>query len=310
MTNLILIAQMRKQDRQQERIKKLAGTKCKGAKKIKGTGTGDRLRNKDQQKGKQKLITSLARFRFNKMVNKVSKMDCRLGLKMLPDECIDLVVTDPAYKVISGGKPDKSKGAPSGMLSLNDGKIFRHNEINFSEWLTEVYRVLKDQSHCYIFTNFLNLKELMDEALRVGFKAHNLLIWEKNNATPNKWYMKNCEYVLMLYKGKAKFINHCGSKTVHQFNNVRNKQHPCEKPEDLIQFYIENSSKEGDVICDPFAGVNGFALAALKSNRQFIGFEIDEEYYRIGQKRINDYHLSSSKVVWESSEDGQLAIVL
>lgn len=48
--------------------------------------------------------------------------------------------------------------------------------------------------------NMLNLKDFIIEFERVGFYIHNLLIWEKNNVTPNKWYMKNCEYVLFMKK--------------------------------------------------------------------------------------------------------------
>ena len=62
--------------------------------------------------------------------------------KTIEDESIDLVVTDPPYRVISGGRP-KIKGQPSGILKKNDGKIFEHNDINPEEWISEVYRVVK-----------------------------------------------------------------------------------------------------------------------------------------------------------------------
>jgi site-specific DNA-methyltransferase (adenine-specific) len=95
--------------------------------------------------------------------------------------------------------------------------------------------------------------------------------------------MKNCEYVLLLRKGKAKWINNIGgSKTVHQFNNIiGNKRHPAEKPQDLIEFYISNSSNEGDIVLDPFMGCGTTARAAKHLNRNFIGYEIDEKYVNI-----------------------------
>ena len=54
--------------------------------------------------------------------------DCLEVMKGIPDGSVDCVITDPPYKVISGGKP-KSKGQPSGLLSKNDGKIFKHNDL-------------------------------------------------------------------------------------------------------------------------------------------------------------------------------------
>lgn len=217
--------------------------------------------------------------------NKIYHDDAKNLLKSLPNGCVDLVVTDPPYKTISGGKP-KRKGQPSGMLSKNDGKIFEFNDIEIDEWIPEVFRVLKDNSHCYIFTNLVNLENFMKVSQEAGFKIHNLLVWEKNNVTPNKWYMKNCEYVLFLRKGKPKFINNLGSKTVHKFNNVRNKLHPTEKPIDLLSFYICNSSNESDVVLDPFVGSGSTAIASIRTNRRFIACEIDKKYFDIAKERI------------------------
>lgn len=141
-------------------------------------------------------------------------------VKNIGDCSIDLVVIDPPYKVISGGNSKglsyKHKGS---ITEKNDGKIFKHNNIKISDWIGEVYRVLKDESHCYIMTNVLNLEEMLLEAKKVGFKLHNILVWEKQNCPPNRWYMKNCEYTLFFRKGKARAINNMGSKTVHQFHN-------------------------------------------------------------------------------------------
>lgn len=154
--------------------------------------------------------------------------------------------------------------------------------------MPEVYRVLKQGSHAYIFTNVLNLTEMLNEAQKAGFRLHNLLCWEKNNCTPSQYYMKNCEYVLFLRKGKAKWINDIGgSKTVHQFNNIIGKKiHPCEKPIDLLKFYIANSSDEGDIIFDPFSGTGSTLVAAKELKRNYIGYEIDEKYFSIAKNRI------------------------
>lgn len=224
----------------------------------------------------------------DKLVGMSVNADVKDILNKLKDESFDLVVTDPPYKVISGGKP-KKKGQPKGILSKNDGKIFKHNDISFKEWLPDVYRVLKNGSHAYIFTNFLNLEELMKSCREVGFGIHNLLVWKKNNAVVNGWYMKNCEYVLMLRKGKSKRIKNAGCKTVHEFDNIiGEKIHPTEKPEDLLSMYINNSSSEGDWVLDPFGGSMSLARSCIKNLRKFFVIEKDKHFYEIGKKSIKN----------------------
>lgn len=75
----------------------------------------------------------------------------------LPNESIDLIVTDPPYKTITGGDSNGANSErPKGMLSCNR-KLFKHQKLKISDWMPELYRVLKQGTHCYIFTNTLNL---------------------------------------------------------------------------------------------------------------------------------------------------------
>lgn len=213
--------------------------------------------------------------------------DCLNVLKTIPDNSIDLVVSDPPYRVISGGKPHK-KGQPSGMLSKNDGKIFKYNDINPEIWIPEVYRVLKEGTQCYLMTNVLNMENYLRICRETGFGLHTILPCEKQNCTPSRWYMKNCEFALFLRKGKAKSINNLGSKMIQKFNNIiGNKNHPCQKPVDMMKSWIENSSNEGDTVLDMFMGTGSTGVAAKELHRDFIGIEIDKEYYDIAEKDIH-----------------------
>lgn len=214
--------------------------------------------------------------------------DFREVMNEIGDESVDLIVTDPPYKIITGGdKNGKNSVRPQGILRGNR-KLFKNNQIKISEWMPELYRVLKDNTHCYIFSNSLNLKDMLNLSEQCGFKLVNLLVWEKNNCTPSQYYMKNCEYVLLLRKGKAKWINNIGaSKTVHRFNNIiSNKTHPTEKPVELMRFYIENSSNENDIVLDPFMGSGSTGVACVNTNRNFIGIELDEQYFKTAKSRI------------------------
>lgn len=212
--------------------------------------------------------------------------------KLITDRVkVDMILTDPPYKTITGGDSNGINSVrPKGMLSGNR-KLFKHqNTLKISDWMPLIYSCLKDSSHAYIFTNALNLNDMINESQKVGFKLHNILVWEKNNCTPSQYYMKNCEYILFLRKGKAKWINNIGdSKTVHKFQNIiGNKLHPCEKPVDLLSFYINNSSNEGDAILDPFMGSGSTGIACLNTNRNFIGIELDQKYYNIAKNRLQE----------------------
>ena len=222
-------------------------------------------------------------------LNKVYNMDFLNN--DLEDESIDLIITDPPYKTITGGDSDGiNSKRPKGMLDGNR-KLFKYQKLEIKSWMSELNRVLKNSSHCYIFTNALNMKEMLNESEKAGFKLHNILVWEKNNCTPSQYYMKNCEYILFLRKGKAKYINEIGnSKTVHKFNNIIGKKlHPCEKPIDILKMYINNSSNQNDVVLDPFMGSGSTLVACKELNRNYIGYEIDKQYFNIAKKRIDTY---------------------
>ena len=138
--------------------------------------------------------------------------DARAYLRAHPPETVDLIVSDIPYKVISGGNTTKYQRC-AGILSANDGKIFDHNDTHHSEYMDDLYRVLKPVAHCYLFTNLLNLWDLRDEMVRVGFEIHNLLPWIKDNVTPNRWFMKDTEYVIFARKGPARTIYTPGARS-------------------------------------------------------------------------------------------------
>lgn len=217
---------------------------------------------------------------------KLYNNDCLNIFKSIQNESIDLIVSDVPYRVISGGRP-KQKGQPSGILSKNDGKIFNNNDTKPSEYMGELYRILKEGTHCYIFINFINLQEMMEEAKKVGFKLHTLLVWEKNNKTPSRWYMKNQEYILFMRKGKAKPVKNTGVGHILKFNNIiGNKTHPCEKPIDLLELLITNSTNENDTVLDCFMGSGSTGVACINVNRKFIGIELEEKYFNVSVDRI------------------------
>ena len=238
---------------------------------------------------------------FSNKINYIFNGDCRDLLKQYSDEFFDCVVSDVPYKIITGGariseesQEKYGKSDPKGIfnrtvcndrlkskwLKQNDadtallvskGKLFEHCEIKFEEWLPEVYRVLKNGSHAYFMVNSRNLNELQTKAEAAGFKFLNLLVWVKNNATPNKYFMQKCEFVLFMRKGPAKNINDMGMTNVFNIPNIiGNKFHPTEKPVELMKQFIEQSTQPGDIILEPFCGSGPTCIAAIESGRNFV----------------------------------------
>jgi site-specific DNA-methyltransferase (adenine-specific) len=228
--------------------------------------------------------------------------DCLVEMKKIPDDSIDCFISDVPYKLTQGGVTGKISAKITGVAlnfknknTKNGNGNFKHNDIKFSDWLPDIFRVLKDKSHCYVMVNDRNLQELLNEATKSKFKLLNVLVWNKNNAMPNHWYMKNAEFIVMLRKGGAKYINNQGTKQIIQVNNVRNKQHPTEKPIDLMKILIENSTNENDIVLDPFMGSGSTGVACINTNRNFIGIEMDDKYFKIASERINN-HTAQTKL--------------
>jgi len=201
---------------------------------------------------------------------------------------VDLIITDPPYKTTKRG----NSGGTGGMLKSKDfinGKGgFKNNEVNQKEWLSKCFKVLKEDKHIYIMTNNKNLSQTLLDVVSSGFKVFKTLIWAKDNCITNMWYMDSHEYIIFARKGKAKKINNCGDRSVFNIPNPKNKLHPSQKPIELFEKLVLNSSDENDVVFDPFMGVGTLPISCINNNRNFIGIEMDKEYFEIAKKRIEE----------------------
>ena len=225
-------------------------------------------------------------------MNKIINENAIEFMKTLEDESVDLIVTDPPYKVT----PKGCAGNSGGMMITKEtmkGKIFKHNDIKPIDYIPEFYRLLKDGSHCYIMTNHVNLKEMLNVATECGFHFIKSLVWNKGNKIMGRFYMNQFEYILFFRKGKGKKINKCGTADILNVPNKKTKDengknlHDTEKPVELMKILVENSSQVGELVLDPFVGVGATAIACKELDRQYIGVELDEHYYKIAVNRID-----------------------
>ena len=228
------------------------------------------------------------------MIYKIINKNCLDVLKNIPDNSIDLIVTDPPYLTTSRG----NSGNSGGMLQKDinkKGRVFTHNNINCKEYAPEFYRLLKDGSHCYVMTNHINLIDMLNTFTDIGFHFIKSLIWNKSNKIMGQYYMSQFEYILFFRKGRGKKINNCGTSDILSIPNKKMKDkdgkniHDTQKPVELMEVLVDNSSQENELVLDPFMGVGSTGIACIKNNRNFIGIEIDEKYFNIAKSRLEEF---------------------
>lgn len=214
-------------------------------------------------------------------------------LKEMESESIDLICTDPPYKCTPRGNAGTMGGYWKGRQAL-DGTIFTDNEISPSAYLPEFFRVLKDGTHCYVMINNLNLIEMLDEATACGFKFIKSLIWNKCNQICGHFYMNCFEYILMFRKGSVRKINNFSTPDILTVPVAKCKDenggnlHDTEKPVQLMKILVENSSNEGEVVFEPFAGIGATVVAAKALGRKCIACEINGQYAETIEKRLEN----------------------
>lgn len=229
-------------------------------------------------------------------INKVYCGDCKELLKQIPDESVDLVLTDPAYKVTSRG----SGGSMSGYWvekKTMQGEIFETNDIEIEDYIHELYRVLKDRSHCYIMTNNYNLPHFLKVITeQTDFHFIKSVIWDKKAVICGKYYMGAYEHILFLRKGGDRAINDCGTPDILSIGvgeKPKDKDgliNPTAKPDGLFEVLIENSSNKGDLVLDPFMGSGTLARACKNTGRNYIGFDIDQRQVEWVNKSMDNYN--------------------
>lgn len=213
------------------------------------------------------------------MIDKIFNEDCLEGIEKLADNSIDLICTDPPYCI--GTTSNGIKGS-----FFDNNLIAPFFKILFSQWR----RVLKDGGHIYINTDWRTYPFLYP-IVNSYFIQRNLIVWKKGNTiNAGNWYRFNHEFIIFATNGKSKREFLATERDVWDFEpkeaSVSCRAHQAQKPLELIEKMIKNSSKEGDVVLDCFTGSGTTAVACIKNNRHFVGFELVEKYYNIAKERI------------------------
>jgi len=224
-------------------------------------------------------------------INKIYNMDCLEGMKYMDNESIDIVITDPPY-----GVRKKEKW---------DDKIYFLNSLE--NWFKESYRVSKLGIIWFCASKMI--PDIMRIADKNNIAFHRLLVWNKPpgsqyaGAINNKiWY--SIEPILVFIKNeKLTKIKNIQNYSYSSFDARTIPQkiysHPTVKPINLIEWLVKCYSEEGYIILDPFIGSGTTAIACINTGRNFIGFELDKQYYDIANERIRKALAEKEKEVGE-----------
>ncbi len=211
------------------------------------------------------------------MINEIILGDCLDVMKGIPSGQVDLLIADIPY--------DEVNRTSNGLRNLDKGAA---DQITFelNDFIDECSRVTSGS--VYIFCGIEQVSEIRAKLVRNGLSTR-LCIWEKTNPSPMNGqhiWLSSIECCVFGKKRGATFNEHCKG-SVWRYSVPRGKLHPTMKPLPLMEYLIETSSKEGDLVLDPCMGSGTTGVACINTNRRFIGIELNEEYYNKAVERLN-----------------------
>lgn len=193
----------------------------------------------------------------------------------------DLILSDPPYKLTSGGRPKPGADGFRRMGGIFSGQVYDNSGLlmavpTWGEVSAVITTLAAPRSEAYVMANDKNIFPAHAALVADGWRLHNLLVWDKMSPVPNRWYMKHAEFVLYVWKGPARAIANKGSKQISTMRLAADepKIHPTQKPRTLLTSYIENSTEPGQTVIDPYAGSGSTLIAAARAGRRAIGFEV------------------------------------
>lgn len=224
--------------------------------------------------------------------------DCFSVLKSLPDNSIDLILTDPPYNIAKYSTGNLKFDWRSDIN--NDLAEWDLEEFNPFDLVDEFNRILKPTGNLFVFCSY-NLIGEYHKAFDTVFDTFQFMVWHKTNPVPNfrkSSFLNSCELIVACWN-KGHTWNFTTQKEMHNFiecgicmGNERIKDengkslHPTQKPLAVLEKIIKIASNENDIVLDCFNGVGSTGEAALKNNRRYIGVEIDQTYFQATQKRL------------------------
>ncbi len=228
------------------------------------------------------------------------------AIKKIDDKSIDMIFADPPYFLsndgitCSGGKMvSVNKGEWDKTLSIKEKHKFN------KKWIKECYRILKDSGTIWISGTLHNIYSIGMALEEEGFKIINNITWQKTNPPPNLacktfthstetiiWARKDLKnikytfnYQIMKELNDNKQMKDVWTTSLTKPSEKKCGKHPTQKPLEILDKIILASTKENDLILDPFCGTSTTGISAVNLNRRYIGIDNEKNYIEISKKR-------------------------
>lgn len=221
------------------------------------------------------------------------KGDCLELLRQVPDQSVDLLLTDPPYNLSpysTGNMQFKWRADINNDLAEWD----RH--FDPGEMQDDFLRVLKPTGNLFAFCSY-NLLGRWHEIFDPLFDTFQFFVWHKTNPVPKirkQGFLNSCELIVCMWN-KQHTWNFGKQNEMHNFfespicmspERLKEPKHPTQKPVGLLKHLIGIASNPGDVVLDPYMGVGSTGVAAHSLGRGFIGMELNDTYYDAAERRI------------------------
>ena len=237
----------------------------------------------------------------------LSNLDAVAWLRSLPAASVDLLITDPAYESLEKhravGTTTRLKHSKA---SSNDWFIVFPNA-RFEELFEEAYRVLRDDRHFYLFCDAETMFDAKPKAEKAGFKFWKPLVWDKRNIGMGYHYRARYEFILFFEKGKRR-LNDLGVADVIEVPRIH-RGYPAEKPWEVSEVLIKQSSGAGEVVADPFMGSGSVGEAALRHGRRFLGTDLNAAAVLLTNQRLQKFGEGRAPDLGEVAQSDLLSLM-
>lgn len=218
-------------------------------------------------------------------------------LKKLPEDSVNHLISDPPYNISKANNFHTMEGR----AGIDFGEWDKGFDL--TGWIEDAVKAVKQGGNIIIFNAWRNLPLISDELEKHGCEIKNICRWVKNNPMPrnrDRLYITDYEYFLWAVKkpkGKEKWIFNRNEDEPYVRPEYKTGLtpkserygHPTAKPVELLSQIIKRHTSEGDIILDPFMGAGSTGVASLMNGRNFVGMELDEEFFKICSERMEEY---------------------
>lgn len=217
--------------------------------------------------------------------------DCLELMKTIPDGSVDLILTDPPYNIAR-----KNNFHTMGRVGIDFGDWDKGFDL-FS-YINELPRICSVNANILIFNDWKNLGDIARYAESLGLTIKDMIRWEKTNPMPrnrDRRFITDFECAVWLTMPRAKWVFNRQSETYDRckfsgsiVSGKEKTEHTTQEPVWLMESLIKTLSNENQTVLDMFMGSGSTGVACVNTNRNFIGIELDENYFNIAKNRIED----------------------